>query len=252
MPQRTLPFRGARVIVVLQAHGSEELMARQAMHGIEMMVLMRWPIGIAIGVAVCLASHYGSGSHASLMPGGGQPHDLAAWAWMGGCWLLAVFVAPGYRKRCQRHETRQRLDQLALLPQDIFEQGIIDAFHRRGYVVEDSLHDDNGLAELLLYRNGATMLVQCRGWRRRSLDVDAVRDVHAHMLSQHARSARILAIGDYTDAAWNQVVGKPVELVYGQTLLDLLESGCAAAPNVLALARTPARHPRHQALRLVR
>jgi restriction system protein len=222
------------------------------MHGIETMVLMRWPIGIAIGLAVCLASHYGSGSQASLMPGDGHPHDLVAWAWLGACCVLAAIVAPGYHARCHRREIRQRLDRLALLPQDIFEQDIIDAFHRRGYVVEDSLRDDGGLVELLLYRNGATMLVRCRDWRRRALDVDAVRDVCAHMQSQHAGSARILAIGDYTDAAWKQVVGKPVELVYGETLLDLLESRRSPAPNVLALNRSPARHPRHQPLRLVR
>ena len=227
-------------------------MARQAMHGVETMVLMRWPIGVLIGLAVCLATHYGSGSHAALVPVGGREHDLLAWALLGACWLVAAFTAPGYRRRRHRLEVRHRLDRLSALPQAVFEETVVEAFHRRGYVVEDSLRDEAGLAELLLYRNGATVLVQCRGWRRRSLDVDAVHDVYAHMLSQHAGSARILAIGDYTEAAWKLVVGKPVELVYGETLLDLLhEAQLPPAPNVRALARPSARHPRHQPLRLV-
>lgn len=228
-------------------------MARQAMHGVEMMVLMRWPVGVLIGLAVCLATHYGSGSHAALMPVSGHEHDLLAWALLGACWLVAAFTAPGYRRRRHRLEIRHQLDRLATLPQSTFEEEIIEAFHRRGYVVEDSLRDEAGLAELLLYRSGATMLVQCRDWRQRSLDVDAVHDLHAHMLSQHAGSARILAIGDYTEAAWKLIVGKPVELVYGETLLELLhETTLPPAPNVQALTRPSTRHLRHQPLRLVR
>jgi restriction system protein len=253
MSQRTLPFGRPRAIVIPHAHGSEELMAKQAMHGVEMMVLMRWPVGVLIGLVVCLATHYGSGSHAALMPVGGHEHDLLAWTWLGACWLVAAFTAPGYRQRRHRLDIRHQLDRLAALPQATFEENIIEAFHRRGYVVEDSLRDEAGLAELLLYRNGATVLVQCRGWRQRSLDVDAVHDVHAHMLIQHAGSARILAIGDYTEPAWKLVVGKPVELIYGETLLNLLqEARQPPVPNVRTLSRPSTRHSRHQALRLVR
>lgn len=228
-------------------------MAKQAMHGVEMMVLMRWPVGVLIGLAVCLATHYGSGSHAALMPVSGYAHDWLAWALLGTCWLVAAFTAPGYRSRRHRLDIRHRLDQLATLPQATFEEEIIEAFHRRGYVVEDRLCDEAGLAELLLYRNGATVLVHCRGWRQRSLGVDAIHDVHAHMLSQHAGSVRILAIGDYTESAWKLVVGKPVELVYGEMLLDLLhEAQQPPAPNVRTLNRPSTRHLRHQPLRLVR
>jgi len=223
------------------------------MHGVETMVLMRWPVGVLIGLVVCLATHYGSGSHAALMPVGGHPHDLLAWTLLGTCWLVAALAAPGYRGRRHRMEIRHRLDRLATLPQSTFENGIIEAFHRRGYVVEDSLRDETGLPELLLYRNGTTMLVQCRGWRQRSLDVGAVHGLHAHMLIQHATSARILAIGDYTEAAWKLVAGTPVELIYGEALLDLLhEAQQPPAPNVRALTRPPARRLRHQPLRLVR
>lgn len=228
-------------------------MAKQAMQGVERMILMRWPVGILIGLVACLATHYGSGNHAALMPVSGREHDWFAWTLLGACWLVAAFTAPGYRSRLHRLDIRHQLDRLATLPQAIFEEDIIEAFHRRGYVVEDSLRDEAGLAELLLYRNGATVLVQFRGWRQRSLDVDAVHNVHTHMLIQQAGSARILAIGDYTEAAWKLVVGKPVELVYGETLLDLLhEAQRPPVPSMRRLSRPSTRHLRQQSLRPVR
>jgi restriction system protein len=73
------------------------------------------------------------------------------------------------------------------------------------------------------------------------------------MTHRHASSAKILAIGDYTDDAWKLVVGKPIELIYGESLLAMLREVQASPPlGVHKLARSVARRPHHQPLRLVR
>lgn len=236
-----------------QAYGSGELMAKHALHGIETMVLMRWPPGLLAGLLACLGAHYGLHSQAALMPVRGREHDLLAWCLLGACWFAALCASPGYRRRRRRLELRHELDRLASLPQANFEEALIEAFHRRGYVLEDSVRDAYGLAELLLYRNGATLLVSCHGWRRRRLDADAVRGLPAQMARQHAASARIVAIGDYSDDAWKLVVGRPIELIHGESLLAMLrEAQSPPAPNVRPFARPAARRLRHQPLRLVR
>jgi restriction system protein len=229
-------------------------MAKRALQGIETMVLLRWPVGLLAGLAICLAAHYGRHDPAALMPLAGRPHDLPAWCLLGACWFAALCASPGYRRRRQRRELRHELDRLASLPQDAFEEAVVEAFHRRGYVVEDSARDaDGALAELLLYRNGAATLVSCQGWRRRRLDAGAVRELPAQMARQHAASAKILSIGDYTDDAWKLVVGRPIELIHGEALLAMLrEARTPTPPNVRTLTRPAARRVRHQPLRLVR
>ncbi|MDO1527836.1 restriction endonuclease [Fulvimonas sp. R45] len=229
-------------------------MAKRSLQGLETAWSMRWPVGLLAGLAVCLGVHYGAGTQAALLPVRGREHDLLAWCLLGACWLAALCCSPGYRQRRRRLQLRRELDALAVMPQRDFEQRVIEAFHRHGYVVEDSLRDDEGIADLLLYRNGATLVVQCRAWRSRRVDPATVRRVHALMLQQHAAGARILAIGDYTEEAWRLVVGTPVDLIHGEELLILLrEAEAPQAPNVRPLSR-PAqrRHARHQALRLVR
>ncbi|WP_329740829.1 restriction endonuclease [Dyella sp. A6] len=218
------------------------------------MILMRWPIGLLAGLAACAGVHYGFHSGLALMPTPAPRHDTLAWWLLGGCWFLTLCTSPGYQRRRHRKVLHEQLDQLAGMPQPVFEEAVIEAFHRRGYVLEDNLRTEHGdLAELLLYRNGTTLLVSCRNWRRRVVDADAVRMLPEWMAQQHAHSARLLAIGDYDDTAWKLVVGQPIELIHGESLLAMLhEAQMPPPPNLHKFTRTAQRrNQRHQALRIV-
>lgn len=229
-------------------------MAKQALQGIETMVLMRWPIGLLAGLAACVGVHYGLHSELALMPVPAPRHDVLAWSLLSGCWFLALCASPGYRRRRHRRVLHHQLDHLATMPQPDFEEAVVEAFHRRGYVTEESLRNDQGeLAELLLYRNGTTLFVSCRDWRRRVVQADAVRTLPDLMAQQHAASARLLAIGDYDDEAWKLVVGRPIELIHGEALLAMLhEAQMPPPPNLHKFTRSAQRrNPRHQRLRVV-
>ncbi len=76
------------------------------------------------------------------------------------------------------------------------------------------------------------------------VDVKDVREMYSLMKYHHASAVKIVACGDYTADAWRFVVGKPFELIYGETLLAMLrDAQLPVRRQRRSLPRNPLRRP---------
>jgi len=99
-----------------------------------------------------------------------------------------------------------------------------EAFRRQGYKVREiGLGGADGGIDLILQKDGATVLVQCKQWRTKLVDVRLVREMYGLLMHHRADAVKIVAIGHYTDDAQRFVQGKPIELISGNALMAMVQ-----------------------------
>jgi len=212
-------------------------MAKRGTQRIERFVSVHWPAGILLGVSAYLGVRYGTGENSAVQL-------TIVGLLVSACWFGAFLCCLGYRQRMRRLVIHDRVDALRSMHWREFENRIAHAFRYRGYAVEHAGHADiDGGLDLIVHKHGLTTLVQCRHWHTRHVDVKDVREMHSLMKHHHASAVKIVACGDYTADAWKFVVGKPFELIYGETLLAMLEDAPSTLDDSVVPFRAPASPP---------
>jgi restriction system protein len=212
-------------------------MAKHGTQRIGRFMSVHWPAGILLGVSVWVGMRYGVGEHSAVQ-------QTIVGLLVSACWFGAFLCCVGHRQRTRRLVVRDELDSLRTMHWRDFETRIAQAFRYRGYAVEHAGHADiDGGLDLIVRKHGLTTLVQCRHWHNRSVDVKDVREMYGLMKHHGASAVKIVACGDYTPDAWKFVVGKPFELIYGETLLAMLANAPATSDSSVVPFRAPASPP---------
>ncbi|PPT61954.1 restriction endonuclease [Xanthomonas arboricola] len=148
-----------------------------------------------------------------------------AWTLLGVCWLAALFSYLGTRSRRRFLETRASLESLAAGGWRQFELLVGEAFRRQGYSVEETGQGgaDGGI-DLILRKDGRRTLVQCKQWKRQQVGVSVVQEMYGLLTHHQAHSVKIACIGNYTKDAERFAEGKPIELIGGEQLLDMIRA----------------------------
>jgi restriction system protein len=229
-------------------------MARRRGGGFELVASAPWPVGIVLGVVVFLGVRYGiswylsSSSNLFLAPIGkalnGGAGAIFAWALLGVCWLAALASFVASRQRSRLLETQTGLDSLRAMNWKQFELLVGEAFRRQGHRVEETgLGGADGGIDLILRKDGKTTLVQCKQWRSQRVDVKVVREMYGLLAHHGANAVQIVSVGDYTDDARRFALGKPIELVTGDSLLALVRNVQTTHAPAPVSAATPAPDP---------
>lgn len=95
--------------------------------------------------------------------------------------------------------------------------------------------------DLIIRRDGETYLVQCKQWRTYKLGVKVIREMFGLMTAHSSAGAIIVSLGSFTEEARDFAAGKPIELVDGDRLVEII-SGVQARPMATAprpVAATP-------------
>jgi len=206
--------------------------------GIEMVSKLPWQAGLVLGAAGYVAMRYGLGwcmttfggptgqaLGSSLADGAYAP---AAWLLLIACWLAALISFLDSRRRHRLLASQTGMRSLSAMDWREFEMLVGEAFRSQGYKVREiELNGADGGIDLILHRNGATILVHCKQWRTKLVDVRLVREMYGLLMHHGADSIKIIAIGHYTDDAQRFVHGKPIELISGHALLAMVQ-GCQA------------------------
>lgn len=226
-------------------------MGRRRTSGLDMLAELPWPVGIAAGVVGYVAVRHGFTWWMSRT-GGPLTQGLAqqgaalaplAWLLLGVCWMAALvsFVRGRHRRRLL--DMRSTLDSLAAGGWRQFEQLVGEAFRRQGYQVEETgLGGADGGIDLILRKNGRRTLVQCKQWKRQQVGVSTVREMAGLLAHHRADAVKIVCVGKYTPDAEAFARGKPIDLIGGERLLEIIravQSAPAAAPFVAAAAVPP-------------
>ncbi|MBB3800633.1 restriction system protein [Xanthomonas arboricola] len=187
-----------------------------------------------MGIAAYLLVRYGIGwwfSHRGGMLSQGFAQQSSgmfaplAWTLLGVCWLAALFSYLGTRSRRRFLETRTSLESLAAGGWRQFELLVGEAFRRQGYSVEETgLGGPDGGIDLILRKDGRRTLVQCKQWKRQQVGVSVVREMFGLLAHHQAHAVKIACIGTYTKDAERFAEGKPIELIGGEQLLEMIQA----------------------------
>lgn len=172
-----------------------------------------WYAGVALGLIAFVFLRSFGGVLAPL-----------SWMLLAGCWIAAGVSFRNSRKRKQLLERQTGLDSLARMHWREFEMLVGEAFRRRGYLVEETgLGGKDGGIDLIVSKNGRREIVQCKQWRNRIVRASTVREMWGLADHHRADAAHIVCIGDFTADASEFARGKPIELITGKRLLELVQ-----------------------------
>ncbi|TKA18399.1 restriction endonuclease [Xanthomonas euvesicatoria] len=207
---------------------------RKKQSGFEALAALPWPLGLVAGIVGYLGVRYGIGwwlSHhgGMLSQGFAQQSSGAfaplAWMLLGICWLAALCSYLGSRSRQRFLDTRTTLESLAAGGWRQFERLVGEALRRQGYSVEQTgLGGADGGIDLILRKDGRRTLVQCKQWKRQQVGVSVVREMYGLLAHHQAHAVKIACIGTYTKDAERFAEGKPIELIGGEQLLNMIQA----------------------------
>ncbi len=189
-----------------------------------------------------------------------RSHDFAfqvvsrvapVFAWVG-LLLLIPAALLAVRSIAERRllEKQRELEDIRALSWQQFELLTAHAYRRQGYSVQKTGGSGpDGGVDLVLKKDGNTLLVQCKQWKARTLGVNVVLEMFGVMTAQHAHGAIILSSGLFTQDARIFAAGKPIDLVEGQQLVELIRTAqsslstlCPAQPAAPKITKaTPAK-----------
>ncbi len=210
---------------------------RNSSNGFDTLTRMPWPFGVAAGVIAFAAIHFvipwwfarqDSVLASGLAGNFGQVLAPLAWFFLAACWLAALLSYLGSRRRRQLLDTRTTLESLAAPGWRQFEQLVGEAFRRQGYSVEETgLGGSDGGIDLILRRQNRRVLVQCKQWRRKQVGVSIVREMAGLLAHHRADAVKIVCVGTFTADAESFARGKPIELIGGEQLLQMIQDSRA-------------------------
>ncbi|WDS35277.1 restriction endonuclease [Pseudoxanthomonas sp.] len=202
--------------------------------GIGVLAAMPWPVGLIAGIMGYIAVRHGvvwwMTHHGGLLASGFKQHDgstLAPLAWLvlAVCWLGALMSFFRSRQRRKLLDTRTDLESLSQGGWRQFELLVGEAFRRQGYAVEETgLGGADGGIDLILRKDGRRTLVQCKQWKRQQVGVSVVREMAGLLAHHQAHAVKIVCIGSYTKDAERFAQGKPIELMGGEQLLEMIRA----------------------------
>ena len=163
---------------------------------------------------------------------------------------LAAGVA-GWKLRQQRAAFLQQhldIDWLNKLSWQDFERQVGEVYRQRGYQVDEvGGGGADGGVDLRLRRDGTTAIVQCKRWKTYKVGVKPVRELFGVMTAEKAGRAIFITSGVYTDEALRFAEGKPLELVDGAQLAEMLRGFQSSLRQALTPSTIPASRPNHSA-----
>jgi restriction system protein len=152
-------------------------------------------------------------------------HSMAAW------YVSLVLLIPApiaafhdWRKR-RLLDNQTDLASIRSLSWQQFETLVAEAYRREGYaVVHGGGNGPGGVVDLVLKKHGNALLVQGKQWTERTVGVNVVLEVFGVMTDRQAQGAIILTLGRFTQDARTFARGKPLDLVEGQKLAELIRT----------------------------
>jgi restriction system protein len=219
----------------------------------DLLILCPWWVGVVLSAGTFLILRYllpaipiapaHVGAKALIVAGQGFAPLVAV------LFLMPAPVSALYAWRRRRLlDSQQGLDSIRALSWQRFETLVAEAYRRQGYTVREHLTvGPDGGVDLVLRKDGTTVLVQCKQWRTMKVGVTVVRELYGLMAAEHAQRGIIITSGRFTQEAKTFVHGKPLDLVEGQELASLVakeqQGPTAPAPSTRPSPTAPPKPP---------
>jgi len=203
-------------------------MARKNESILNLLAEAPWWVSVVVAGAAFLALRYIlpgiSGDNVGLNVVARTARTVAPW--VGLFFLLPAPISAYHAWRKRRLLDNQKdLDGIRSLSWKEFEELVGEGYRRQGYTVrENAGAGPDGGIDLVLNKDGNTLLVQCKQWRSWKIGIKVVREMYGIMTAKHANGAIIITSGMFTQEAKSFAAGKTIDLVEGRQLADLVSS----------------------------
>jgi restriction system protein len=158
--------------------------------------------------------------------------------------FLAVGSALFAFKRRKLVDGQESLETLRATSWKDFEYLVAEAYRRQGFVVDYSLGKGaDGGVDLVLRKDGRRALVQCKQWKILSVSRPVVQQMFGIMTGERADEVIVVTSGRFTQEACEFAEGKPIRLVDGPKLLELVRSVQPESKTLSAPELGPAQPP---------
>jgi restriction system protein len=223
-------------------------MARRRPSNLDTLLQLPWWVSAGIGVLLFIVlttvNHRLATTGGPMGAGMSKAFDVVPIATLVFFSLVAAGAGFLRWKRGDRLEAQRSLESLRSLPWQEFESLVAEAFRRKGFSVEKSLVGGaDGGVDLALHKDGETTLVQCKQWRTQSVGVPTIREQYGLLMHEQAQRVMVVTSGTFTPEARAFAKGKPMELIDGPQLFELVrgvQSHPAAAADVTLAPSAPA------------
>ena len=140
---------------------------------------------------------------------------------------LFVITAAGSRVRAllvaRKFDQQSGIADIRKLSWQQFEVLIGEAFRRRGYaVVENGGGGADGGVDLILRKDGKTVLVQCKHWKVATVGVKSIRELYGIVSARKAAGGIFVNSGSYTSDTEAFAAEKGIELIDGTRLIEMV------------------------------
>jgi restriction system protein len=207
-------------------------MARRDERILDLLVAAPWWVSVALSATAFILLGYVAPAFIPVRPANSSTYALKGI--LGGVSSAAPLVAlvlliPAPVAAIRQWRERRLLDEqndltsIRALAWGRFETLVAEAYRRQGYAVRGNRGDGpDGGVDLTLKKDGNLVLVQCKQWKAFNVGVNVIREIYGVMTAKHAHGAIVITSGLFTQEAKNFAAGKPIDLVEGQQLADLI------------------------------
>ena len=129
------------------------------------------------------------------------------------------------RRKKKLHDLQKEIQAIQTLSHKQFENLVAETYSRIGYLVleHSAFEEDQGI-DLVLRKSTNLHLVCCRNWQSRQIDLDIIKKMYSLMYDRQASGTIIITSGAFTREAHRFAADKPIELVDGRQLVELIGS----------------------------
>lgn len=133
--------------------------------------------------------------------------------------VIALYVGYQQMRTLSPAKAELRLQRLRNLSWDQFSAVIVGTYQRQGYTVEPVNKPDY---DYTLTQQGRVTLLQCRRWKVNQLGVGPLEELARAVASAEAYNGICITTGGVSSRAREFVQGKPLTLVTGMALAELV------------------------------
>lgn len=204
---------------------------------LELAASLSWKVSVSIAIISYLIFHYVSGLPLA------QPKDLHTlneslysnlfitfsrflqyiipMIFLAGAIVSAIKV----KRRSQLLDNQSSIESIRALSWQAFELLVAEAFRRKGFkVIENGGGGADDGIDIILQKNGKKSIVQCKRWRTLSVGVTQIRELYGVMNAVQANDCIFVISGNYTAEARLFAEEKPIWLIDGAELLELVST----------------------------
>ena len=134
---------------------------------------------------------------------------------------LSIFNS---RKKKKLHDLKDQIQAIQELPWQELKDLVAEIYRCNGYIImENSTFTNDPSVDIFLRKGANLYLLQCRYWLNRKLGLREVKNLFSLMHAKQASGVFLLATGIFSNEARNYAAGKPINLIDGIELVEMLD-----------------------------